>query len=250
MSRPLPTQYGPFRAEQIRPGDPYELSQGHAIQAMGTGGRGARANLIGGSVLDSDPDVEEAGVDAGYSPAPDTLRAPDISVGHVPDEPGWIRGVPPLAVEYADTGQDDKELEVKLTELFEAGTRLVWVVRLVGPKRVEIREPEKPVRVVGPGEQLEAPGILRNPVPVEALYDRDAAHEAILRNLLQRQGYQDLDAVRAEALRTSILSVLEARAVELDMTTRQRLEDTDELSTLQHCLTRAVAVERADQIFE
>jgi hypothetical protein len=44
------------------------------------------------------------------------------------------------------------------------------------------------------------PGVLRNPVPVEALYDRRAAHRVTLRNLLQRQGYENLDAVRAEGV--------------------------------------------------
>jgi len=33
---------------------------------------------------------------------------------------------------------------------------------------------------------------------VEALYDPDAARESALRNLLQRLGYADLDAVREE----------------------------------------------------
>jgi hypothetical protein len=42
--------------------------------------------------------------------------------------------------------------------------------------------------------------VLQNPVPVEALYDRSAAHEVALNNLLQREGYRDLDAVRAEGL--------------------------------------------------
>jgi hypothetical protein len=40
------------------------------------------------------------------------------------------------------------------------------------------------------GELLEAPGVLRNPVPVQALYDADAANAATLRNLLQRAGYE------------------------------------------------------------
>jgi hypothetical protein len=61
------------------------------------------------------------------------------------------------------------------------------------------------VRRLGVGDVLEAPGILRNPVPVEALYDRAAGHRATLRNLLQREGYDSLDAVRAEG-------VLEGRA--------------------------------------
>ena len=45
---------------------------------------------------------------------------------------------------------------------------------------------------------MEAPGILANPVPVEALYDPDAARDVALRNLLQRRGYADLEAVQKE----------------------------------------------------
>ena len=48
--------------------------------------------------------VEEAGFDAGYSPDEGTLRAPDIAVGNVPQQLGWIRGAPALAVEYASVG--------------------------------------------------------------------------------------------------------------------------------------------------
>jgi len=253
MSRPLSTSHGPFRADQIRPGDPYELSSGHAVFCMGTGGRGSRANLVGGSVLDSDPAVEEAGVDAGYSPSPDTLRAPDVAVGNVPDAPGWIAGAPPLAVEYADTGQDEKELAVKLSELFAAGTKLAWVVRLVGPRRVEVHEPGQPMRLVRPGEELTAPGILQNPVPVEALYDRKAAHEVTLRNLLQRQGYRDLDEVReegrAEALRTAVLDVLKARGLTADDGTRATLDGCGNLKTLQLWLTRAATSPTTRQVF-
>jgi Uma2 family endonuclease len=89
-------------------------------------------------VLDTDPTVEEAGVDTGFSAEPNALRAPDIAIGNVPDAPGWVRGSPPLAVEYADTGQDEQDLQTKIAELLKAGTRFVWVVRLVGPRRVEV----------------------------------------------------------------------------------------------------------------
>src|SRR5690606_25923776 len=62
-----------------------------------------------------------------------------------------------------------------------------------------VQKPRRlPARVALPGEELLAPGVLKNPVRVEALYDREAAHEATLRNLLQRRGYQDLEAVREE----------------------------------------------------
>lgn len=74
---------------------------------------------------------------------------------------------------------------------------MVWVVRLSGPRCVEVHQPRQPVQLYQPGQLLEAPGILKNPIPVEALYDREAAHEVTLRNLLQRWGYADLEAVRA-----------------------------------------------------
>lgn len=257
MSRPISTSRGPFRADQIRPGDPYELSNGHAIYCMGTGARGSRANLVGASVLDSDPAVEEAGVDTGFSPNPETLRAPDVAVGNVPDAPGWVEGVPPLAVEYADTGQDEKELAAKISELFAAGTKFIWVVRLVGPRRVEIHEPGKGMRLARPGEELLAPGILQNPVPVEALYDRKAAHEATLRNLLQRQGYRNVDEIRTEgreegrkdALRSAILEVLTARGLTVDSSTRDTLDSCLDLEILRGWLTRAATVPATAEIF-
>lgn len=256
MSQPVPNR-GPFRAYQIRPGDPYELSNGHAVHCMGTGGRGSRANLVGSSVLDTDPAVEEAGVDTGYTPSSDTLRAPDVAVGNVPDMPGWVEGAPPLAVEYADTGQDERDLESKISQLFAAGTRLIWVVRLTGPRQVEVHEPGRAMRLSRPGEELRAPGILQNPVPVEALYDREAAHEATLRNLLQRRGYRNLDEVRTEgreegrvqALRDAVPAVLRARGLAVDDTASATLDSCDDLVMLQRWLGAAAIAGSASEIF-
>ena len=189
---------GPFQVDHLREGSPYELSNGHPVLCLPSGRRGGRSNLLGGQVLETDPAVKSAGVDVGFSLDANHMRAPDVSVGDFANEPGWAPGAPPLAVEYADTGQDEDELALKITELFRAGTKLVWVVRLVGPRRVEIHEKGKRMRLGKPGDELLAPGILKNPVPVLALYDREAAHEATLRNLLQRRGYESLAAVRAE----------------------------------------------------
>jgi Uma2 family endonuclease len=193
---------GPFRVEHLREGDRYELSNGHAIYCAPSGRDHAAPNLTGAAVIDSDPAVDWAGVDAGFAPSPTLLRAPDVAVAAPAaageDAGGWIPGAPPLAVEYAGRGQDEADLKIKIAELLAAGTRFVWVVRLRGPRRVEVHEAGQPVRRLVAGELLEAPGILRNPVPVEALYDRAAGHRATLRNLLQREGYDSLEAVRAE----------------------------------------------------
>ena len=172
---------GPFTADQLREGDPYELSNGHAIQCLSAGPTHAGPNLSGGEVVDSDPDVEWTGVDVGYSPEPGTLRAADVGVGKpATDGHGWDPGTPRLALEYAGKGQDEAQLQEKIGDFFAAGTEIIWVIRLLGPRRVEVYRPGRPVEIKNIGDELTAPGILRNPVPVEALYDRQAAHRVVL----------------------------------------------------------------------
>jgi Putative restriction endonuclease len=202
-------------------------------------------------VLDTDPDVEWAGVDVGYSPDPGTLRAADIALGPRPkEERGWASEAPRLAVEYASTGQDESELQRKIEDLIAGGTELVWVVRLLGPRRVEVYAPGKPVEVKSGGDELTAPGILRNPVPVRALYDRDAAHEAVLRNLLQRHGYENLDAVREEGrlatIIENILTLLEGRSIDVDEVTRQQVSACRDLETLRRWLIRSASADSAE----
>src|SRR4051794_32567986 len=82
-----PTSQGPFRADQLRSGDPYELSHGHPVYCLPTGSRGAKATIAGAEVLSTDPAVRDIGADTGFSPAPDTLRAPDLAVGEIPGQP-------------------------------------------------------------------------------------------------------------------------------------------------------------------
>src|SRR5580658_6048824 len=129
---------GPYRAHQIKSGQPYELSNGYKIQCMSQSGRSSKDEAGGVAALVTDPANQGTGVDTGYSTAASRLRAPDIAVGDIPDEPGWVKGTPMLAVEYADTGQNEDQLQKKIGEFLEAGTRYIWVVRLVGPRRVEV----------------------------------------------------------------------------------------------------------------
>lgn len=197
-TQPRTGERGPFRAEHLHEGDRYELSDGHAIYCAPSGREHAGRTVSGALVLDTDPAVEWSGMDAGFSPEPGTMRAPDVAVAPPGPEIGFIPGVPRLAVEYAGPGQDLADLRVKIAELLDHGTQQVWVVHLVGPRRVDVHTPGAPPRRCVPGDLLTAPGILQNPVPVVALYDREASHQAVLRNLLQRAGYSDLDAVRDE----------------------------------------------------
>lgn len=244
---------GPFTADQIREGDPYELSNGHAILCMPTGRRGGRSNLTGGTVLETDPAVKAAGVDVGYSDEPGHLRAPDISVGDFSNEPGWAPDAPPLAVEYADRGQDEKDLQDKIRELLQGGAKYVWIVRLVGPRRVEVHTRGKPMRLAKSGEELTAPGILQNPVPVDALFDREAAHEVTLRNLLQRKGFASLEAVREEGKLEgkldALIQILILRGFDITAAQRQRIKSAKDIAQIDAWMAKALVVTQASDVF-
>lgn len=245
---------GPFRAEQVRPGSRYELNDGHPVYCAPTGADGARRNLVGGEVLDTDPSVEEAGIDPGYTTSPGMLRAPDVAVGNVPDQRGWIKGVPPLAVEYAGIGQDERELQDKIADFLRAGTRLVWVVRLVGARHIEVYERGKPVRTVGPGEMIGAPGILRNTYPMEAFVDRATAHRLTFRNLLQREGYESLDEVREEGRKEgraeALLLLLRARKIPITEQDRARILDCADPARMDEWLLRVMSATKLGDVLD
>jgi len=190
--------HGPFLVSQIREGDRFELDNGVPIQLAPAGGSHGSHTVDGSLIIATDPLVEQAGVDVGYAITPNTMRAPDISVGHVPDRDGWVPGVPPLAIEYAASGQDEHELTRKIADLLGHGTQAVWVVRLSTPRHVEVWTPGNPMQVAEVGDELTAPGILARPVPVAALFDRRIARDTALGNLLAGLGYPSLDAVRDE----------------------------------------------------
>jgi hypothetical protein len=225
------------------------VSNGHPVLCLPTGGRGGKSNLFGGAVIETDPAVESAGADVGFAPAPDQLRAPDVSVGNIPDAPGWVRGVPLLAVEFADVGQDEEELQRKIRELLAAGTRVLWVVRLVGPRRVEVYEAGRPLRVVNGDGELSAPGILRNAVPVAALYDRDAAHRAQLRNLLMREGYESIDDVRLSELRAQLRRALARRGFAVSPEQSARIDRCTDRQVLERWMDLAVTATSSDEVF-
>ncbi|HEY8376170.1 MAG TPA: Uma2 family endonuclease [Nannocystis sp.] len=232
---------GPFRASQIREGDPYELSDGHAIRCMTAGGRHARAHSAGDRVLATDPAVRgEVGVDVGITWGEErNLRAPDLAVGKVEPIPGWQRTFPPLAVEYADSGQDEAELQQKIAELLAGGTRLVWVVRLAGPLRVEVYAPGQAVQLYRADDALTAPGILKNPVPVRALVDGAAADAATLRNLLQTYGYESVEEIETRKLAEGLSEGL-ARGLEATLAARGLVPDEQQRAVIRACRDPAV----------
>lgn len=201
-SRPSRLDPGPFRAADLPDGSRYELDAGHPIWCAPAGQRHAAASIDGALVIGTDPKVQRAGLDPGYSFAEDELAAPDIAVlpAGTPDG-GWGTAAPPLLIEYHDRGSKKADLERRIRTFLERGTRYLWVVHLDGTKFVEVIEPGKPRVKKTIGQELVAPEVLENPVPVEALFEPHAARHAALRNLLRREGYDSLDAVRLQAER-------------------------------------------------
>ena len=249
--RPVGEPPGPFRSGHLTPKSEYELSNGHPVRCLPTGNHGGEAQTWGAAVIASDPAVERAGVDVGYSPTPEMLRAPDVSVIPGARGKGWVHGVPPLAIEYADSGQDEDALREKIAELLAAGTRHLWVVRLGMDQRVEVYRPGGAMRVARPGEDLEAEGVLSRPVPVAALFDASAAAPVVLDNLLRRAGYDGLDALKAEgrvegraegaadASRAALRALLARRGVTLTPDQEARLAAERDPATLQGWLLAA-----------
>jgi len=92
----------------------------------------------------------------------------------------WIQ-VPGFSESFFSIrGQDETDLKIKIRKLLAAGARYVWVVRLIGPHRVEVYAKDEPMRLFSIGDTLEAPGILRNPVPVRALFDDKEADRIVI----------------------------------------------------------------------
>jgi len=249
---------GPFRADQLREGDEYELSDGHAIRCPPAGTRHRSARLGGGRVLASDPAVRgRVGIDIGIAWNDDkNLRAPDLVVGNFERGPGWLRSVPPLAVEYADTGQDEAELAAKISELHAAGMLFIWVVRLTGPVRVDVHHHGEPMRTVGIDGELTAPGVLQNSVPVRALVDPDAADAVSLRNLLQTHGHGSIAEIeargkvegKAEGKAEAILTVLATRGITVSAEQAERIRGCRDPQTLDLWLRRAVTATAVDEL--
>ncbi|AUB80508.1 Uma2 family endonuclease [Candidatus Thiodictyon syntrophicum] len=258
---PKPTP-GPFRADQLQDGDRYELSNGHPIYCPPADPEDASRTLTGAAVIASDPEVAWAGIDAGFALTPRTLRAPDVAVAAPTDARGWREGAPSLAVEYAGVGRDEADLRVKIGELLAGGTSYAWVARLTGPRRVEVHRPGQPVQVYGSGDDLSTPGILRNPIPVDALFDRAAADRTVMRNLLQRAGYDGLDAVRAEGrsearreglrkgIAESILALLADRQLEVPAAARERIAACRDLAQLKTWLLAAARITDPARLFD
>lgn len=122
------------------------------------------------SILYSFVDHHGLGVvfgEAGYVLAedPPTVRGPDISfvsTGRIPPQGfgrGFWRMAPDLAVEIVSPGNSAAEIQEKVLEYLDAGSRLVWVVH-PRTRTVVVHHSRSEIRVLGEGEELEGGAVM------------------------------------------------------------------------------------------
>ncbi|MGH7526993.1 MAG: Uma2 family endonuclease [Gemmatimonadales bacterium] len=96
---------------------------------------------------------------------PDTVRGPDVSFisgtrltpDQIPDQ--FIPGAPDLAVEILSPSSRWPEVEETLADYFASGARMVWLVE-PQQRRVTLRYPDRPPRVVAVGDALEGEDVV------------------------------------------------------------------------------------------
>jgi Uncharacterized protein conserved in cyanobacteria len=107
---------------------------------------------------------------------PDTVRAPDVSfvaaerAAQQRGRTGFFEGPPDLAVEVVSPHDTAEEVEAKVLDYLEAGTRMVWIVR-PRTRTVTVYRSLREVQVLRPGDTLDGGDVLPGfTLPVEALF--------------------------------------------------------------------------------
>jgi Uma2 family endonuclease len=121
-------------------GERYDLIEGELIVMSPAGSRHGRLSSRINSRLEQAVSRDHLGATFGgetgfiLSRNPDTVRAPDaafvaaarLPAGELPD--GFFPGAPDLAVEVISPSEGAADIQRKISQYFEAGTRLVWIV--------------------------------------------------------------------------------------------------------------------------
>jgi Uma2 family endonuclease len=117
-----------------------ELNNGKLVQVPPSGGLHGLAHAAVGAVLVLYAERSGQGEVFGrlgfvFSRNPDTVRAPDVAfistaqLRERPNSDGYYEGYPDLVVEIISPNDRMRDVEEKVQQYFDAGTRLVWLVR-------------------------------------------------------------------------------------------------------------------------
>jgi Uma2 family endonuclease len=100
--------------------------------------------------------------EAAYLPSadPPTLRVPDVSfvrrerLGQPPPD-DYFEGAPDLAVEIVWPSDSAEDLDLKVDQYLEAGSKVVWVV-YPSTRRIHVYHPDGATEMLADGQDLEA----------------------------------------------------------------------------------------------
>ena len=135
-----PVSWREFQGLPEDPGWTHELVRGRVVREPRPAPLHARVVTTLAWLLEGHVRVAGGGVvlvEAGYllSREPDTIRGPDLSFVPAPrvppagyNDPGFWELAPDLAVEVLSPGNRASEVQEKVLEYLDAGSRLVWVV--------------------------------------------------------------------------------------------------------------------------
>ncbi len=154
-----------------KPGIRYELVAGELIEVPGASLMHAFLAKHVVNLLDSVVVAHDLGVVVGDGAAfllrryPDLLRIPDaafVSWDRLPNRKlpeSFVSLVPDLAVEIVSPNDRADEINEKVHEYLDAGTRLVWVL---WPRRrmVSVHEPDRDVRELSVDDYLDGGDVL------------------------------------------------------------------------------------------
>jgi Uma2 family endonuclease len=125
----------------------------------------------GGKVL-----VGDVGFVLGLARDPERVRAPDVAFvttarlpqGQVPER--FIRGAPDLAVEVLSPWDDPVDVQQKVRDYLEAGTRLVWVLA-PRAKSATVYRADGSARLLREGDHLDGEDVLAGlAIPLAELF--------------------------------------------------------------------------------
>jgi Uma2 family endonuclease len=161
-----------------------ELVRGELRTMSPAGWEHGRITLLAGSSLVAfveEHDLGEVGVgDVGFILAtdPDLVRAPDVAFICKDRLPmgglarGFFRGAPDLAVEVVSPSDRYGDVDEKVADWLDHGTRLVLVVN-PRPRTVGVHRPGVPVRTLGEDDTLYGEDVVPGwSLPVRRLFGR------------------------------------------------------------------------------
>lgn len=158
-----------------------ELVQGEVVEMAPVGGYHSDTQRKLAMLMGLHVDRGDYGalvVELGFRLAadPDTVRAPDVSfiaaeqLRTMPLSAGFYPGYPDIAAEVVSPGDTVTQLDAKVQDYLDAGTRLVWVVN-PGTRSVTVYSPGGQVRLLSADDALTGGAVLPDlEIPVRDLF--------------------------------------------------------------------------------